>query len=302
MLDGYVDADLDGAGAGPFVLVCSGATLAAGYARLDGDCDDGNADAWRMLPGFADADRDGFGAGLELALCSGEALPAGNAATGSDCAPEDADAWRPWTYAYRDADGDRRTVVEVGTLCIGGAPPDGYLTIAAGSDCDDHDPRIFAAVTAYADEDLDAVGAGAALSFCTDGAIPAPYVATSTDCAPDDAAAWRLLAYAFMDSDGDGHTVPVTAGQACSGETLPDLYHAAATGNDCDDADASAYRAIVRYPDRDGDGVGATPRAIFCVAADEPAGHSSFGWDLDDADPAVDWDDDDEDLILLVLF
>ena len=76
---------------------------------------------------------------------------------------------------------------------------------------------------------------------------------------------------------------------------------ALAVGRDCDDADPSVYRAIVRYPDGDGDGVGATPRTIFCVAETAPAGYSRFGWDIDDHDPAVQWDGADAGIVLELL-
>jgi hypothetical protein len=40
MLTGYVDDDGDGYGHGAAIPICSGATLPAGYAAVDGDCDE----------------------------------------------------------------------------------------------------------------------------------------------------------------------------------------------------------------------------------------------------------------------
>jgi hypothetical protein len=75
-----------------------------------------------------------------------------------------------------------------------------------------------------------------------------------------------------------------------------------AASRDCDDTNPSVFTALVRYRDEDGDGVGASPRTVFCVGADpEPAGHSRFGWDADDAEPSVQWDEEDDALLLLVL-
>jgi hypothetical protein len=127
--------------------------------------------------------------------------------------------------------------------------------------------------------------------------LPAGRVATASDCAPADPAAWRVLAHAWADEDGDGHTV-AAAGQVCAGDGLPDPYRSARFGLDCDDHDAAVFSAVVRYADGDGDGVGAAPRAVFCVGTAEPSGHVRAGWDVDDSDPALQWDESDEDLLL----
>jgi hypothetical protein len=300
----YRDADGDARTVAEAGALCLGSSTPAGYLAVPSgaDCDDGNRGIWVLRGAYADADGDQVGDGASTPVCSGDALPEGWATVAGDCAPADGSAWRNWAYAYRDADLDGRTIPEAGTLCIGAAPPGGYGNAAAGVDCDDVDETVWAAVLGFADGDEDRVGAGSAVQFCTDGALPAGYAASGTDCAPQDGGAWRLLAYSLADVDGDGFTAPVPAGQACAGATLPDPYRAVASGHDCDDEDASMYRAIVRYHDADGDGVGATPRKIFCVDADdEPGGYSPFGWDVDDANAAVDWDGADEELLLTVL-
>ncbi len=102
------------------------------------------------------------------------------------------------------------------------------------------------------------------------------------------------------DADGDGATAG-PPGTLCVGATLPEPYRAVAAGNDCDDSDPTRYRWVVVYADVDGDGVGAPPRSIPCLGAAIPAGFSTLGFDVDDANPAVQWDGSDEEL-LLVLF
>lgn len=302
----YRDADLDGRTVPQAGALCLGdGAPPAGYLQVGSgsDCDDANDRIWELRSAMRDTDRDGFGAGEIVAVCSGAALPDGWVTPWQtpDCAPDDAGAWQKWSYTYRDADGDGRTVASSGTLCIGSAPPAGYGNAVRGDDCDDTNAATWVVVGGYLDADLDGVGAGARILTCTDGTLPAGQLATGNDCASDDGSRWRLLSYALADADGDGWTAPVTPGQVCAGAALPDPWRAAATGRDCDDSDAAVHRAIVRYLDGDADGVGATPRKIFCVATDEPAGYSRFGWDVDDGDAAVQWDGADADLLLDVL-
>ncbi len=303
---GYRDADLDGRTVAQAGTLCLGASAPAGYATSPSgaDCDDANAARWTLRGGYVDADLDEVGAGPWVEVCSGAALPEGWATTSGDCAPDDRAAWRTSSYTYRDADLDGHTIAEAGTLCIGAAVPAGYLTTATATattaDCDDAAPSVWASVVGYEDADVDGAGAPPGVELCTGGALPAGWVASGTDCAPANAGAWRLLSYSLADADGDGYTAPVAPGQLCAGAALPDPYRASAVGRDCDDGDAAVYRAIVRYPDHDGDGVGATPRTIFCVAAEEPAGHSRFGWDVDDGDPDVTWDGAEDELLLVL--
>jgi hypothetical protein len=293
------DADGDGRTVPESGEICGGATRPPGYltAPSGSDCDDSSDSAWQVLIGFADEDEDGTGAGEPISFCTGAALPAGHVALGGDCDPAAGEAWQPFSYSFRDADGDGRTVPLSGTLCIGAAPPAGYHSTAVGDDCDDGDERVWAIVVSHEDEDRDGFGAGAPASACTDGSLPAGRVAAGSDCAPADPAAWRLLAHAWVDEDGDAHTVP-SVGEVCAGDALPDPYRSAKAGLDCDDHDAEVFSAVVRYPDGDGDGVGAAPRAVFCIGAEEPPAHVRAGWDLDDSDPAVQWDGSDEDLLL----
>lgn len=298
----YVDRDGDGFTVASSGVVCSGVGLPAGYAVIPNgeDCDDADPRVWAWRTGYLDADGDGVGAGSPVEVCSSAQLPAAYAAQGGDCAPDDRTRWRSYAYAFRDADGDGYTVAETGTLCIGAAPPSGYLTSAAkGSDCDDEDPARHATLVAYADSDGDGVGAGAPVTFCTDGSVPAGYALGRGDCAPDDPTRWQLLSYTYVDRDGDGFTVP-EIGQVCTGAALPDPYRAVPSGNDCDDTNPLLRRWVVLYRDLDGDGVGAGPRSVQCLGDSLPAGWSILGYDVDDADAAVQRAEDDDVLLCLL--
>ncbi|HSD22505.1 MAG TPA: hypothetical protein VLC54_20815 [Anaeromyxobacter sp.] len=288
----YVDRDYDGYTANEYGTVCSGSGLAWPMSsspgwRGNGDCDDANSLLHSTLYGYADADADGVGGGALLTLCTSGKLPAGYLATGGDCAAEDATSWRTYSYSYRDADGDGRFVYGTGTVCYGTAVPPGYATaVSTPYDCDDADATVHTSLWGYADEDLDGVGAGQGVLYCTAGALPADRVATGTDCAAADASRWQILAYAGLDEDGDGFTTR-TGGNLCAGAALPDPYRANVAGNDCDDADATLWRWTVLYPDSDADGIGAPPREIRCLGESIPPGYSLQGWDADEGDPAV---------------
>ncbi len=178
----YVDRDYDGYTANEYGTVCSGSGLAWPLSsspgwRGNGDCDDGDSLAHLNLYGYADTDADGVGGGSLLTLCTSGTLPAGYLATGGDCAAEDATRWRNYTYAYRDADGDGRFVYGTGTVCYGTAVPSGYATsVSSPYDCDDADATVHTSLWGYADEDLDGVGAGQGVLYCTGGALPADRV------------------------------------------------------------------------------------------------------------------------------
>jgi hypothetical protein len=261
------------------------------------DCNDGNGTVGPLRPAYFDADGDGAGEGDPVMFCYGSAPPFGFTATRDDCAPGDPTRWRLLSYAYRDADGDGFGIPDRGTVCSGDALPVGYLATAGlGIDCDDGDPAVHTAVTGFPDADGDGFGAAPGGTFCTAGELPAGYVANATDCAPEDPSRWHTVTNLLVDRDGDGFTAPAT-GTLCAGATLPEPYRATAHGNDCDDGDPTLWRWVVLYPDRDGDGVGAPPRQIQCLGESFPAGLSTAGWDVDDANPAVQWGAADAELV-----
>ncbi|WNG43833.1 hypothetical protein F0U60_06770 [Archangium minus] len=299
----YRDADGDGAWASSGGQVCSGSFLPSGYstwASAPTDCDDTNAAArvtWNVFP---DTDHDGVGAGSNETLCAGPTRPYGYSDKGTDCAPEDASRWQGLTYQYRDADGDSFTVAAGGSLCAGTHLPAGYTNTSRGNDCNDSRADVYQGIQAYADMDGDGVGAGSAESFCTNGASPAGYSLQGTDCAPEDALLWRKLSYKYVDADGDGYTASST-GEVCTGSTLPPPYANTASGNDCDDTDPALYLWRVLYPDNDGDGVGAPPRAVMCLDdGPVPPGYSIYGFDPDDSNPVVSHPAQDPELEVLL--
>ncbi|RKH39730.1 hypothetical protein [Corallococcus sicarius] len=284
--------------------VCSGFWLPVGYSDkvLNQDCDDRDASRFRVWNVHADTDGDGVGAGPVAAVCGAWGVPAGHSVTDTDCEAGDASRWRLLSYAFRDADGDRYTVAQSGALCGGASLPQGYSTqVGWGLDCDDTNAAANHNVSAYADTDGDGVGAGAATTLCTAGQVPAPWSATSTDCAAEDVTRWQSLAASHVDADGDGFTTPIPATPVCTGQTLPLPYHPKAVGNDCNDAEPGLFRWAVLYPDKDGDGVGAPPRQVECIGQTVPAGLSLYGDDDNDQDPGQQVDEEQfEDLELIL--
>jgi len=108
------------------------------------------------------------------------------------------------------------------------------------------------------------------------------------------------MTYAHVDLDGDGHTTP-SSGELCVGKALPSRYFTAASGNDCDDSDEALFRWVVLYADRDGDAVGAGARSVPCLGAALPSGFSRLGYDVDDGDPALSEDSEQDELDAFVL-
>jgi hypothetical protein len=134
--------------------------------------------------------------------------------------------------------------------------------------------------TAYVDADGD--GRGGARTVQVESCEGHP---------PNEGTAWS------SDDCGGGAAETVCVGAAA----LPLGY--VASGSDCDDSDAARFRGFVRYPDADADGVGTSPRDVPCVGEALPggepgAGWSVFGWDPDDADPAVTEPPEDDDPLL----
>ncbi|HEX8434884.1 hypothetical protein [Archangium sp.] len=287
LLDVYPDTDADGVGSGSVEQRCSSDGPEPGYVQTQGDC--APTDSSRWVPrayAYRDADGDGATVAESGQVCSGASLPRGYLPWGAspDCDDTNASARVSWSV-FADTDGDGVGAGPTVTLCAGTTRPAGYSD--KGTDCDDSRAAVHHALQAYVDEDSDGVGAGSASSFCTDGSVPAGYSSQGTDCAPGDALTWQLLAYQHVDADRDGSTTPAS-GSVCTGAPLPPPYAASASGNDCDDADPGLHLWRVLYPDRDGDGVGAPPRAVLCLASEAPPpGSSVYGFDPNDSNPDV---------------
>jgi hypothetical protein len=300
------DADGDGRFIAEASTVCSGAALPAGHRATDPgtepDCAPADPLAFALRTAYVDADRDGFGVEPSLELCVGAALPAGHAAVAGDCAADDAARWQLLAYSHRDSDGDGATTPENGSVCSGAALPAGYRTTASGADCAADDATRWQTVTLYADTDGDLIGAGPAIPTCMGTTRPAGMSDRGTDCAADDVTRWGMLPYSHVDRDRDGATLP-EAGTVCSGAAVLPPFFIAPIGHDCDDADDARHRWVVLYPDRDHDGVGETPYDVVCLGADIPEGRSTRGYDIDDSDPTVIEDEEEDDELLdLILF
>lgn len=154
---------------------------------------------------------------------------------------------------------------------------------AAGSDAD-AGCSAEARLTCLADEDNDRYAAGAnVVQLCPDpsralfGDCPAGYVAPDAslgvDCDDADGARFQNVS-ARLDGDGDGYCAGAPF-DACVGVTVPAGQREAAAcqaADDCDDANAMAYRAVSLRPDADGDGFCAAAISTQCIGATVPAG------------------------------
>jgi hypothetical protein len=321
----YGDADSDGYGSsGSGVL--EACEQPSGYQASDDDCDDLDAaihpGATELCDGvdndcdgatdiddpdiadagtwYADGDGDGFGDPAATTLACEQ--PSGTVADGGDCddgdaqinpdaeeicggVDEDCDGLvddddgdlvggEPW-YADRDGDGfgDAGSLVEA---CVA---PSGF--VADEADCDDGD----ASINPDADEYCDGVD-----NDC-DGEV-------------DDGAVDVSEYYADVDGDGFGD-----AAETVMDCTAPSGF--VATGDDCDDADASVNPGATElcdgvdndcdgatdiddpdvadastwYADADGDGFGEP--AATTLACEQPSGAVADGSDCDDGDASI---------------
>ena len=98
-------------------------------------------------------------------------------------------------------------------------------------------------------------------------------LADAQDCAPNDPTRWQSLAFQSIDSDLDGHRVS-SAGQLCSGATLPATHFATAVlpaDADCDDANAASWQMRSYFGrDADSDGFAVPQTGQLCTGAALP--------------------------------
>jgi hypothetical protein len=105
----------------------------------------------------------------------------------------------------------------------------------------------------------------------------------AADCAPHDAARWRIVPALYVDADGDGFTVGGPADR-CVGSSLAG-YAQAAHPEDCDDTDASRFTTVTAYRDEDTDGVGEGAALQMCVGGALPSGYALMDGDCAPIDP-----------------
>jgi large repetitive protein len=280
-LDSAPDADGDGYGADED---CDDddASVNPGSQELcdgiDNDCD-GTADEDAMGgPGwYTDDDSDGFGAGDALEDClqpEGTSEYAGDCddtdpaynpgATEDDCAdPNDYNC--DGSVGYDDADADGFAACEECDDSNADINPDGIeVCDGADNDCDgtiDNDDAVDA-ITWYADTDGDGFGDLDATVVSCDA--PTGYVADGTDCDDNDGAINPDADEVCDDADND-----------CDG-----------TIDNDDDIDAATW-----WPDADSDGFGSTKGDL--TSCDQPSGYVSDNTDCDDAEAAVNPDEDE---------
>lgn len=288
----FVDADRDGFGVGPSILVCD---LAGAYATVDGDCDDTHPGVYPMAPErcdvldrdcdndgflnavnmndlrFPDTDGDGYGAGTAVFAC---ALDDRYSDTSDDCRPNLAAGHPNATETCDDVDMN----------CDGDAFAGATTNL----------------VNRHPDLDGDGFGAGPMVPACP---LDPSYSEVSGDCGPQDAAVFPGavetcdvvdqncdgdpfagavdLTTVYVDHDGDDYGTGAPL-QRC---LLAGMY--AALDGDCDDTDdetsphaqetcepvdrncdldlyAGAVDAALLFVDHDGDGFGG-PSQMGCI-------------------------------------
>jgi hypothetical protein len=139
-LQGHVDSDADGVGAGAAMTFCTAGTLPPGHVSTGTDCAEEDATRWRLLT-YAHVDGDGDTHTTPSAgeVCSGAALspPFFAQASGNDCDDSDPARFR-WRVLYPDADGDGVGKPPRVVPCLGSGLPAGHSVF--GFDPDDTDP------------------------------------------------------------------------------------------------------------------------------------------------------------------
>ncbi len=307
----YTDADGDGYGTGVGQSLC--ADPGAGFATLDGDCDDTdeeiNPAANEICDGidndcdtqidegltfttyYTDADGDGYGTGVGQSLCADPG--AGFATLDGDCDDTDEeinpaaneicdgidndcdtqiDEGITFTTYYTDADGDGYGTGVGQSLCAD--PGAGFATL--DGDCDDTDEEINPAAneicdgidndcdtqidegitftTYYTDADGDGYGTGVGQSLCADPG--AGFATLDGDC------------------DDTDEEINPAANEICDG-----------IDNDCDTQIDEGITFTTYYTDADGDGYGTGVGQSLC--ADPGPGFATLDGDCDDTDEEI---------------
>jgi hypothetical protein len=158
--------------------------------------------------------------------------------------------------------------------------------VPVSEDCAPDDAGRYRTLSRYQDADGDGVGAGEPGDYCAGANVPAGLVEKGGDCAPDDAEAWQMHAYASHDGDGDGRGTHAP-GELCAGSVLPSDYVLVELEPDCNDADASVWWLQAGYLDEDGDGRGAGDELALCTNGSLGPGHAEIAGDCAPGDAAA---------------
>ena len=289
----YLDEDGDGYGAGSAVDQCS--APGERYVEIDGDCDDGSADAYpgaveicnqsdddcdgvvdndpEPLPWYPDGDSDGFGAEEPVVWSCPDVV-------GHTLVPGDCD------------DTNQDVNPQAPEICNG-------IDDDCDQDVDDDDADITGQQSIwYADQDEDGWGDendSVVVCFAPDG-----YVGASGDCNDEDAAYNPGApeddctdpndyncdgSTGYADADEDGHPACEDCDDS-DADVNPDATEVCNEGvdDDCDGAadDSTAVDALTWYEDLDGDGYG--DAAVTKLACEAPFDFVADDQDCDDGD------------------
>lgn len=199
-LEGYVDGDGDGFGAGTQLNICSGTQLPTGYATTNTDCNDASANIFENYSAYNDLDGDSYGAGnLNNNICGGAQLPDGYSLNNSDCDDDNSSLYQKLS-GYADNDGDMFGAGKlISNICSGSTLPNNYSS--NNTDCNDATPKLYQLLSGFLDIDRDGFGFGDLLHVCAGTSLPTTYSLVTNDNCPTIANADQ--ADADMDGIGD---------------------------------------------------------------------------------------------------
>ncbi|MBI2257986.1 MAG: T9SS type A sorting domain-containing protein [Flavobacteriia bacterium] len=196
----------------------------------------------------------------------------------SDCNDNDPNVYQNLTvYIDVDADGyDNGS----STICMGVAPPSGYILNTLGSDCNDNDAAINPGATDIPDNgiDEDCNGSDATSSPVDNDGDGHD---NTSDCDDNDPNVFQNLTV-YIDNDLDGYDNGTAL--ICMGTTPPSGYSLNSLGIDCDDFNSNVNPGATEIPNNgiDDDCLGGDETTIDA----DGDGYDSVS-DCDDNDPSV---------------
>lgn len=303
----YTDLDLDRhlVQLDNIAYACSGESLPNEFHLSSnglsvGDCDDspenGNG-KYQEVTLYADQDSDGYGFGASNNQCIGSSVPANQSTNNTDCDDTNPLTFKSVSYSYEDKDADTH-FVKLETpqeICIGAQHPTNLRqSYEFSEDCDDHPEtgsEIYNWYSVYEDHDLDGYGSGDSTKLCLGKTLPAGYSTSPLDCDDQNAAIWKHKTATYQDKDGDHVFSKLDESiEICSGHTIPYPYLDTQPHYvDCNEDDKDLFRRIALFEDKDADGIGNANIApmAFCIGGYLPENRSQYAGDLDDLDPTI---------------